>query len=171
MLYLCEFASVWFRELNSMVNLKFWYGIGLNWCWIWARVHESSCEFSGFWSVTERREKLNLFVLMWRVMNLILTRKSLYRLPCGLWPIGDCHVDLDLLAWLFGLNWLIFDLEDQSANMKKNGTVLQFKIWTVLKVKKEKWTDLQLKKWRKKRKKRFGTNLQLNTKFGPNCKQ
>ena len=62
---------------------------------------------------------------------------------CAFGPMSLCHVDLELLAWPLGLNLK----KGLKCNFGKFGTVSQLKIWTILKVKKEKWTDLKIKRY------------------------
>jgi len=98
-------ASVWFCELNSMANLKFSCEIALNWCWIWARVHEFLWIFWWIWSVTAKREKMDSVgdvVLFFFFSFAFLTRAALCRLTCGPWTNWDVTCGLSWLVWHFG---------------------------------------------------------------------
>jgi len=74
---------------------------------------------------------------------LILTLYPIYKLPCvpvSQWPC-DTWTGLNL-AW----PWTESE-KGLKCNFGKFGTVLQLKIWTILKVKKKKWADLKIKRY------------------------
>jgi len=77
--------------------------IVLNWCWNWARVHESSWDFCGFWSVTAKRERKWILLVMW--LRFYGSSFDWYSnrpyIGCHVasGPMETWHLDWYLLAW------------------------------------------------------------------------